>query len=71
MRVQARMWSGPDVDPSIKQYKQAEFLVEGRFPWELVSYIGAYSKQVEGLARAALWEADHQPLVEVKREWYY
>ena len=64
--VQARMWSGPD-----KEYKQAEFLVEGRFPWELVSCIGVYSQQVERQARVALREADHQPLVQVKREWYY
>lgn len=69
--VQARMWSGPDVDPSIKEHKQAELLVERRFPWKLVNRIGVYSQQVERQVKVSLQEADHQPLVEVKREWYY
>lgn len=66
--VQARMWGD---DPSVKQYKQAEFLVERCFAWELVSCIGVYSEQVEELASVALQRAGHQPLVEVKRDWYY
>lgn len=69
--VQARMWSGSDVDPSVRQHKQAEFLIEWRFPWKLVSRIGVYSQQVEMQVRFALRRTDHQPLVEVKREWYY
>ncbi len=69
--VQAKMWSGPDVDPSVKEHKQAEFLVERRFPWKLVNRIGVYSQQVEKQVSVALRGASHQPLVEVKREWYY
>ena len=69
--VQARTWSGPDVDPSIREHKQAEFLVERRFPWELVSRIGVYSQHVGRQVRVSLRGSDHQPLVEVKREWYY
>lgn len=64
--VQAKMWSGPD-----KEDKQAEFLVERRFPWKLVRRIGVYSQQIERQVKVALRRADHQPLVEVEREWYY
>ena len=38
--VNASKWSGSGVDQSVKEDKQAEFLVEGSFPWELVSRIG-------------------------------
>ena len=69
--VRANQWGGSGVDPSIKDHKQAEFLVEQRFPWELVSHIGVYSQQVYGQVMAALRAAGDQTLVTVKREWYY
>ena len=51
--------------------KQAEFLIERRFPWELVSRIGVCSQPVYYQATAALESAAHKPLVEIMREWYY
>ena len=54
-----------------KEWKQAEFLVERSFPWELVSRIGLCSRQVYQQAMAALGAADHKPCVEVRRGWYY
>ena len=54
-----------------KEGKQAEFLIERRFPWELVSRIGVCSQPVYYQATAALESAAHKPLVEIRREWYY
>ena len=54
-----------------KEGKQAEFLVEQWFSWELVSRIGVLSPQVKHRALAALQSATHRPSVEVRRNWYY
>ena len=63
--VQAHRWSGN------KEGKQAEFLVENAFPWELVSRLGVRSQQVYGQVHAALSAVGHRPLVEIKPDWYY
>lgn len=63
--VQAEVWSQD------KEDKQAEFLIEQRFPWELVSRIGVQSKQVYYQASVAREAAAHKPIVEIKPEWYY
>ena len=51
--------------------KQAEFLIERQFPWELVSRIGVRSTQVAGQVSAALHAAAHGPAIEVRGGWYY
>ncbi len=55
----------------IKEGKQAEFLIEQCFPWELIARIGVYSnaiaQQVAQLTRTAV----HRPVIEIKRDWYY
>lgn len=63
--VQARDWR------LCKEGKQAEFLIEQRFSWELVSRIGVLSSQVGHRTTVALQAAAHRPSVEVRREWYY
>lgn len=63
--VMARDWRGK------KEGKQAEFLVEQSFPWDLVSRIGVGSQQVYGQVRAVLQAAAHKPHVEIKPDWYY
>lgn len=55
----------------VKEVKQAEFLVHGRFPWELVERIGVHSVAVRRQVAAELRAARHQPLVEVRPNWYY
>ena len=69
--VEASKWSGTGVDQSVKEDKQAEFLVEGSFPWELVSRIGIRSRRIYARVQNALQGARHRPTVEVKRDWYY
>lgn len=63
--VNARDWK------DCKEGKQAEFLFERFFPWELVSKIGVCSSNVESRVQSALRYAGHKPFVEVKPDWYY
>jgi hypothetical protein len=63
--VAADQWAGK------KEGKQAEFLVERSFPWDLVSRIGVGSQQVFEQVRVALQTAAHKPRVEIKPDWYY
>lgn len=51
--------------------KQAEFLIEREFPWELVSRIGVASPGVSRQVSAALRSAAHKPCLEIIPEWYY
>lgn len=54
-----------------KEGKQAEFLIERQFPWELVSRIGVLSRQVYGQVNTALQAAAHRPPIEIRPDWYY
>ena len=63
--VQARNWR------QCKEGKQAEFLVENQFPWELVTRIGVHSQSIYNQVSSALSSSDHKPSVEIKNEWYY
>ena len=63
--VQATNWQ------QCKEGKQAKFLVENRFPWELVTRIGVHSQQVHAQVGSALEMTEHRPRVELHREWYY
>lgn len=51
--------------PAIKERKQAEFLVHGSFPWELVTRIGLHSTTIAIAATSALAIAAHRPRVDV------
>ena len=63
--VQARDWR------SYKDGKQAEFLLEHRFPWHLIERIGVHSAAVYGQVVNALPAHGHRPAVEVRADWYY
>jgi len=63
--VQAEKWQ------KCKEGKQAEFLIERQFPWELILRIGVSSRPVYGQVAAFLQGVSHKPGIEVKPEWYY
>ena len=63
--VQARNWQGRT------HGKQAEFLMEQSFPWTLFRRVGVRTSRVQDQAREAMRTTDHQPAVELRREWYY
>ncbi len=63
--VQARDWRAH------KEGKQAEFLLEHRFPWHLIERIGVQSANVYRQVVNTLPAHGHRPTVEVRPEWYY
>jgi hypothetical protein len=69
--VHAKFWAGGGISQSIKEGKQAEFLVEESVPWSLVKRVGVQNQATGQLAAAAVDAARHRPTVEIIREWYY
>ena len=66
--VQSRLWFNRD----IRDFKQAEFLVETCFPWELVEEIGVFSSTQYDTAHDILSKNDqHKPIVSIQKNWYY
>lgn len=65
-------WGYRGADSSLKEGKQAEFLVEQQFPWELFSGIGmmtipSLANKINGI----LQDAKYKPRLEYKPGWYY
>lgn len=63
--VQARNWQ------SCKEGKQAEFLMEHAFPWDLVERIGVHSRPIYQRVASVLPPDGHRPAVEIRTDWYY
>ncbi|CAK0771425.1 DarT domain-containing protein [uncultured Gammaproteobacteria bacterium] len=57
--------------PDIKEGKQAEFLIYGSFPWQLVSRVGVQSRAVAQQVANTLSAAAHRPAIEIRTDWYY
>lgn len=58
-------------DAQIKEGKQAEFLSFGTFPWTLIEKIGTIDRTIANRAQSAITRNSHQPVIEVKRNWYF
>lgn len=69
--VRSNQWSGNGVSRTIRECKQAEFLIEHSFPWSLVERIGVISQQYYGIVGEHLAAAEHKPHRQILREWYY
>lgn len=63
--VNAREWK------SHKERKQAEFLLEGHFPWHLVERVGVQSQAIYTQVANALTAGNHRPRLEIVQNWYY
>ncbi|PTQ77406.1 uncharacterized protein DUF4433 [Nitrosomonas oligotropha] len=63
--IEATIWK------DCREQKQAEFLVEERFPWSLVEAIGVYSQAQYQQVSAVLNSTTHRPSMSVQRNWYY
>ena len=63
--VQAKYWT------ECKESKQAEFLLEHAFPWQLVQRIGVHSWVIAQEVRRAVQDSHHRPHVEIRNNWYY
>lgn len=69
--VQTNRWSGSGIDSSIKEGKQAEFLVECDFPWFLIERIGVRLQTTYQQAMNNISEQAHRPSVQIQPDWYY
>lgn len=69
--IGASQWSGDGIASTIKYHKQAEFLMEYSFPWDLVERIGVHSKTIGQQVLDVLNLGDYQPRVEIIPTWYY
>lgn len=54
-----------------KEGKQAEFLLENRFPWHLIEQIGVINAEVQAKVSSLTVSASHQPNIIVQQDWYY
>ena len=63
--VNAKYWA------DVREPKQAEFLIEHSFPWELVSRIGVHSQDTYAQVVAQVRSSAYKPRVEIKPDWYY
>lgn len=55
----------------VSEGKQAEFLIHGFFPWQLVEYIGTHSSVIAEQAAQIVQSANHHPQVGRQPTWYY
>ncbi len=58
-------------DRHVKEGKQAEYLLHGYFPWNLIRRIGVYSPETRSIVLESITNAKHRPVVEVMRNWYF
>lgn len=63
--VEARNWKRS------KDGKQAEFLIENGFSWELVERIGVHSQRIGAQVVKEQQHSAHKPRVEIIPDWYY
>lgn len=55
----------------VKEGKQAEFLLHGGLPWDLVVRIGVRSMVIKSQVEAAMATAVHRPAVTIEPSWYF
>lgn len=69
--VDANQWSGTGIDKSVKENKQAEFLIENRIPIELLELVGVYNLQNYNKVNKILKGYNLSVNVKQKVDWYY
>lgn len=69
--IEVRQWGGNGVSPLVREGKQAEFLMENSFPWNLVERIGVDSQSIQQQVLNAILSAAHRPRIEIVEKWYY
>lgn len=57
--------------PSVKEGKQAEFLVRDTIPWALVEHVGVFDQNRLKLAKRAIAADHHQPTISIENGWYF
>ncbi len=57
--------------PDGKRLRQSEFLVYKEFNWNLVELIGVYNSNVCTSVTQLVDTLNHQPIIQIKRNWYF
>ena len=65
--IGANLWG----EPTVKEGKQAEFLLYESFPWELIERVGVCDNRAADDVRRVLADTEHRPGTAVERGWYY
>jgi hypothetical protein len=58
-------------EATVKDRKQAEFLLLNFCPWSLVEKVGVVDNRIRRQAQIALASAGHRPAVAIEPTWYY
>jgi len=56
---------------TVREGKQAEFVLHGFFPWHLVEAIGVNTQATAEVVHAHCRPVSHRPDVAIQRSWYY
>lgn len=56
---------------SVKEGKQAEFLIFDQCPWTLIEEIGVIDNAAAGVVNEIISQNGHQPVVSIQSGWYY
>ncbi len=63
--IQSHQWQ------DCKEGKQAEFLMECSFPWQLIEKVGVANEQAFKQVTNIVNMTSHQPPVKLETDWYY
>ena len=68
-----RIWKDTAADPDRERRRQAEFLVHGHVPWQLIDEVGVMDNQLKQRVEEIFHQvnAEHRPKVVVRGAWYY
>lgn len=69
--LQSRMWGRTDADPDRPRRRQAEFLIQGEVPWDVVRGIAVRTQAMRDKVAQIIQNHSHQPKILVLPEWYY
>lgn len=69
--MQSRYWNDTQEDNDRMRRRQAEFLVQDYFPWDLVHEIGVMNNALRRRVEQVTQSLAHQPNVNVHQDWYY
>lgn len=69
--VNATRWSGDGIDNSVKENKQAEFLIENKIPIDLLESVGVYNLQNYNKVNTILNKYGVSSKTKLKKDWYY
>jgi hypothetical protein len=69
--MEKRYWADTNEDPDRSRRRQAEFLVYGELPWDLVSEVAVASSSMREQVGRILTGATHRSNVAVRPSWYY